>query len=89
MAGGQLLAGETLVLPMHAGTCHAPAASDAVMTTAVTAKPTTPASTARGPDYVDIPKTDAYAQSLDVSAIDQQPSADTNMHIIGGDYSAE
>ena len=59
-----------LVLPMDAGTCHAPAASDACMTTAVTAKPTTPASAAPRPHYVDIPKTNTYALPLDVSAIE-------------------
>ena len=77
-----------LVLPMHAGTCHAPAASDAGMTTAVPAKPTTPASATPRPHYMDIPKTDAYELSLDVSAIelDRQPGADTNMHGIGEDF---
>ena len=59
-----------LVLPMHAGTYHAPAASDAGMTTAVTAKPTTSAMTAPRPHYVDIPKIDAYSLPLDVSAIE-------------------
>ena len=77
-----------LVLPMHAGTCHAPAASDAGMTTAMTAKPTSSASTAPGPHYVDTPKTDAYALPIDVSAIelDRQPGTDTIMHSIGEDF---
>ena len=77
-----------LVLPMHAGTCPTPAASDAGVTTAVTANPTTSASTAPRPHYVDIPKTDAYALSPDVSAIDldRQPGADKNMHSIGEDF---
>ena len=73
---------------MHAGTCHTPAASDAGVITAVTANPTTSAWTAPGPHYADIPKTDAYALSPDVSAIelDRQPGADTNMHGIGEDF---
>ena len=77
-----------LVLPTHVETCHAPAASNASMTTAVTAKPTTPASATPRPHYVDIPKTDAYALSLDVAAIelDRQPGANTNMHGIGEDF---
>ena len=76
-----------LVLPMHADTYHAPAASDAGMTTAVTAKPTTSATTAPRPHYVNIPKTDAHTLPLDVSAIelDRRPGADTNMHSIGED----
>ena len=73
---------------MHAGTGHTPAASDAGVTTAVTANPTTSAWTAPGPDNADIPKTDAYALSPDVSAIelDRQPGADTNMNGIGEDF---
>ena len=55
------------------------------MTTAVTANPTTSASTAPTPHHVDIPKTDAYALLLEVSAteLDRQPGADTNMRRIG------
>ena len=77
-----------LLLPMHAGRCHTPAAPDAGVTTAVTANPTTSAWTALRPHYADIPKTDAYALSTDVSAIelDRQPGADTNMHSIGEDF---
>ena len=58
------------------------------MTTVVTAKPTTPASAAPTPHYTDIPKTDAYALPLDISAIelDQQPGADAHMHGIGEDF---
>ena len=54
---------------------------------AVTANPTTSAWTAPRPHNVDILKTDAYALSPDVSAIelDRTPGADTNMHRIGED----
>ena len=54
----------------------------------MTANPTTSAWTAPRPHYADIPKTDAYALSPDVSAIehDRQPGADTNMHSIGEDF---
>ena len=77
-----------LVLPMHAVTCCKPAASDAVVITGVTAKPTTSAWTAPRPHYADIPKTDAYALSHDVSAIelDRQPGAAKNMHSTGEDF---
>ena len=68
----------------------APASGSEVLTTttAVTANPTTSDWSAPRPHYADISKTDAYALSPDVSAIelDRQQSADTNMHGIGENF---
>lgn len=74
-----------IVLPMHAGTCHKLAASDALAVTAVFAMPAYPASAVPALHCAVVPKTDAYAlpRAMSVLEIERQPGADTHMHGMG------